>query len=1427
MANKTDGESENAVIKGGDQAQHIERALVAPDGTITIPLSEAKLKSVDVADIDLLLSFADGTFVIIPNGALDAIGDSLHPVVFSDNSDSDFDPTDPSRDNKSTLGDLFKMVGISNHAKAGSLRVVSNNVEATKALGEVDAQKEPDNEHVTSSDLRLPDTIIAPAPMVKTGMGPGFLPVPSNQLDYQDPVVPLITPRPPVYRAGPKPTVEPEKLAPTITLDANITDDDIINSAEARGPVAITGTVGGDAKVGDTVTLTVNGIHTTGLVQTDMTFSINVSGADLVADDDKVVDAGITTTDGVNSGTATDTEGYGIDVTVPVPTPIINLGANITADDIINITEAGGTVAITGSVGGDAKAGDTVTLTVNGITSTGLVHADNTFSIDVAGSDLVADSDKIIDASITTTDAAGNSGTATDGENYTVDITAPAPTVTLNANITADNIINSAEASGTVAITGTVGGDAQTGDTVTLTVNGADSTGLVQADMTFSINVSGADLAADGDKIVDVSITTTDGAGNSGTATGIERYTVDLTTPLPTVTLNSITADNSINIAEAGGSVAVTGTVAGEFQAGALVTLTVNGSSYTGGAAADGSFSINVLGSDLVADPGHIINASVTTTNAAGNPGTASDPDGQSYSVDTIAPTAPTIELASDTGTVGDLITSNAALNFSAAPGGVTRTYTVDGIAGSSFSAPTADGSHSVVVTDTDSAGNTAAGSLTFTLDNSITTPAVALTSDSGIIGDLLTNDASLTFSAAAGDVTRTYTVDGVIAGSNYTAPTADGSHTVVVTDTDTAGNQSTDSITFSLDTTAPTATLALNSITADNILNIAEAGTAVTVTGVVTGEFQTGDTIMLTAGVNTYTGFPNADGSFSINVLGSDLANGSSVDASVLAHDAAGNSATFTATHNYTIDQIAPATPVITLIHDTATGADNSDLVTSNGNVSLSGIEAGAAVEYSTDGGTTWSSGFSAVEGNNNVQVRQTDAAGNTSGFGSLSFVLDTLAPTTPIVALTSDSGSSNSDLITNNSSLTIDPATGRTFSVDGGVASSSYSTPTTDGFHTVIVTDTDTAGNQASGSLSFNLDSTAPDVPSGQSFIYTEKQPSGAVLGTIAASDSVGVNGYRIASGNDDNYFSIDNSGRITLTELGSLSAANEFSNSFPLVIEVSDAAGNTNTQTVTLDVIVTADGVDTTPPVVTPNQTFSYAENQASGAVVASVAASDTWGVNGYRFSNETNISTDNFFTIANNGQITLTAAGLAGTSNNFESGDNTFNLGVQARDAAGHWSATEIISVNVSNVNEAPTSISLSTNTLAENSFAGTVIAILSAADVDAGDKFTYTLVVGNGTNDADNGLVSIVGNELRVNGSIDFETNPSLAINVQVTDAGGLSYTKALTVTVNDVNDAAVLSAGSASVTESNIAADISTSGTLTISDVDSAQTFVA
>jgi len=108
------------------------------------------------------------------------------------------------------------------------------------------------------------------------------------------------------------------------------------------------------------------------------------------------------------------------------------------------------------------------------------------------------------------------------------------------------------------------------------------------------------------------------------------------------------------------------------------------------------------------------------------------------------------------------------------------------------------------------------------------------------------------------------------------------------------------------------------------------------------------------------------------------------------------------------------------------------------------------------------------------------------------------------------------------------------------------------------------------------------------------------------------------------------------------------------------------------------------------------------------------------------------------------------------------------------------------------NSAPSDLTLTSSGVLENSIPGTVIGSLAATDPDAGSTFTYALVAGNGTNDADNNLVEIVSSQVKVKSgaSIDFETNPTLNLNIKGTDNGnpGLSYTKAVTANVLNVNE---------------------------------------
>ncbi|PMN25155.1 hypothetical protein BCT35_06675 [Vibrio lentus] len=161
-----------------------------------------------------------------------------------------------------------------------------------------------------------------------------------------------------------------------------------------------------------------------------------------------------------------------------------------------------------------------------------------------------------------------------------------------------------------------------------------------------------------------------------------------------------------------------------------------------------------------------------------------------------------------------------------------------------------------------------------------------------------------------------------------------------------------------------------------------------------------------------------------------------------------------------------------VSLTHDT--GRSTSDLITSDGALTISGQETGATIEYSVDGGHTWSNTFTPQTGSNTVEVRQTDTAGNISTSSSLTFTLDNTA-TAPSVSLTSDSGGSSSDKLTNVGDLNIggiEQGATVEYSIDNGVHWSTQFTPA-EGQNNVQVRQTDVAGNVSpSTSLSYTLD-------------------------------------------------------------------------------------------------------------------------------------------------------------------------------------------------------------------------------------------------------------------------------------------------------------------------------------------------------------------
>ncbi len=478
---------------------------------------------------------------------------------------------------------------------------------------------------------------------------------------------------------------------------------------------------------------------------------------------------------------------------------------------------------------------------------------------------------------------------------------------------------------------------------------------------------------------------------------------------------------------------------------------------------------------------------------------------------DVTAPVRPRFALAEDSGpSASDNVSKNGLVSISNLEAKATWEYSTDG--GSSFLTGTgnsftlAEGIYSagnIVVRQTDLAGNVSApgsNASTFTIDvSNPAAPSLSINGDTGASNsDGITNDATVNVSGIEANASWEFSTDNgntFEPGSGSSFELADGSYpagTIQVRQTDLAGNSGNIGIlatAVTIDTAAPAApTLALavdsGGSSSDDVSN---QGT-INVSGLeanASWEFSIDNGASFNVGSGS--SFFLAEGSYAAGSI------------QVRQTDVAGNLGnTGSNAGPVIVDVSSPAAPTLALATDS--GSDSSDGISNDGTVNVSGLEANASWEFSTDNGNTFSSGsgnsFVVAEGSyaaGTIQVRQTDLAGNPGSAGSLaaSITVDTSKPDAPTLALATDSGSDNSDGISNdgtvnvsgleaNASWEFSTDNGNTFSSGSGnsfvVAEGSYAPGA------VQVRQTDVAGNRGnSGALAdaIRVDTTAPAPP------------------------------------------------------------------------------------------------------------------------------------------------------------------------------------------------------------------------------------------------------------------------------------------------------------------------------------------------------------
>ncbi|HCN5341128.1 TPA: Ig-like domain-containing protein, partial [Escherichia coli] len=806
-----------------------------------------------------------------------------------------------------------------------------------------------------------------------------------------------------------------DATAPTLAINT-IATDDILNAAEAGNPLTISGS--SNAEAGQTVTVTLNGVTYTGTVQADGSWSVSVPTADL----SNLTASPYTVSASVNDkagNPATATHGLAVDLTVPVLT--IN---TVSGDDIINAAEHGQALVISGSSTG-GEAGDVITVTLNSKTYTTTLDASGNWSVGVPAADVTALGSGPQTITATITDIAGNS----DDASRTVTVNLTAPTIGINT-IASDDVINATEKSADLQITGTSNQPA--GTTITVTLNGQNYTATTDSSGNWSATVPASAVSALGEASYTVTANVTDSAGNSNSAS----HNVLVNSALPAVTINAVATDDIINAAESGNAQTISGQVTGA-AAGDTVTVTLGGNTYTATVQANLSWSVSVPAADIQAIGNGSLTVNASVTNVVGNTGNGS----RDITIDANLP-----GLRVDTVAGDDVINSiehNQALVITGSSSGLTAgtaltveinnvTYGATVLADGTWSLgiPAADvsnwpaGTVDITVSGTNSAGTTS----TITHPVTVDLAGVAITINT-LSGDDVINAVekgeTLVVSGSTSGVEAGQTVTVTFGGKNYTTTVeSNGSWTVNVPPADLAalpdgagnvqasvsninGNSAQADRAYSVDATAPLVTI--NTIASDDILNAAEAGSALTISGTSTAE--AGQTVTVTLNGVNYSGNVQADGSWSVSVPTGDLANltASPYTVSAAVSDKAGNPAS--ATHNLTVDLAAPVVTINTVAGDdiiNATEHAQAQIISGSATGATTGNTVSVTIGTTTyttvlDANGNWSIGVPAsvisalAQGDVTITATVTDSAGNS---GTASHTV-TVALGAPVLAI------------------------------------------------------------------------------------------------------------------------------------------------------------------------------------------------------------------------------------------------------------------------------------------------------------------------------------------------------------------------------------------------------------------------------------------
>ncbi|NJR61169.1 MAG: hypothetical protein HC769_21470 [Cyanobacteria bacterium CRU_2_1] len=332
-------------------------------------------------------------------------------------------------------------------------------------------------------------------------------------------------------------------------------------------------------------------------------------------------------------------------------------------------------------------------------------------------------------------------------------------------------------------------------------------------------------------------------------------------------------------------------------------------------------------------------------------------------------------------------------------------------------------------------------------------------------------------------------------------------------------------------------------------------------------------------------------------------------------------------------------------------------------------------------------------------------------------------------------------------------------------------------------------------------------------------ENSPINSEVGTFRTTDSDDTTfSYRLIDGFGDNAaFSISGS---TLV----LKPSPDFETQSSYAIQVSTSDGDLSLEeTFTIRVRDLPERPGETNPTDLLLNNTSVNENVPANSTIGTFTTIDPDRDDVFKYSLNAGFGDNAAFTIVGD-QLRIN------TAPDFEA-KSSYTIRVTTTDFSDR-PYTEDFTIRINNLDENPgdtdpRDINLTPNSINENVAAGTSVGTLTTVDPDIGDSFSYQLIAGAGSTDNALFTVNSATGELRINVVPNFETKPTYSIRVRTTDRGNRSYEEALTVRINNVNEAPTVTLSSGALVYEEDAGAVRIDPSLTIRDVDSSNLTIA